>query len=167
MVSGPEKGTVPLHLIALGFCPPYAALPPSPEPKHPPRIAGRNQGLAQNTHLISHNPYLLVYCNRTDLSLPKMTQHSRSYKHLPWTHFPSLGKSVSQVAEFLYSKVPFSQMKGTQTGFGLRRCWKGLGKGAGCLGEVNPSSLRAIWGGKIKVGPYRCRPQEPRPAHLG
>lgn len=60
MVSGPKKGTVPLHLIALGFCPPYAALPPSPEPKHPPRIAGRNQGLAQNTHLISHNPYLLV-----------------------------------------------------------------------------------------------------------
>lgn len=107
------------------------------------------------------------YCNRTDLSLPRMTQHSRSYNHLPWTHFPSPGKSVSQVPEFLHSKVPFSQMTGTQTGFGLRRCWKGLGKGAGCLGEVNPSSLRAIWGGKIKVGPYRRRPQEPRPAHLG
>lgn len=59
MVSSPKKGMALQCLIALGFCLPYA-LPPSPEPKHPPGIAEGNQGWAQNTNLISCNSYFLV-----------------------------------------------------------------------------------------------------------
>lgn len=55
-MSGPKKGSVSLHLIALGFCLPYA-LPPSPRPKHSPGSAARDCGLAQKPNLISHNPY--------------------------------------------------------------------------------------------------------------
>lgn len=75
-------------------------------------------------------------CNRTDLPLPKTTQHSGSYKHFPWTHFLSPSKTLSQ---FFGSKVPFSQMKGTQTEFGLRRCWKGVGKGCWMPGRSESS----------------------------
>lgn len=58
-MSSPKKGMALLCLIALGFCLPYA-LPPSPELKHPPGTAARNQGWAQSTNLISCNPYFLV-----------------------------------------------------------------------------------------------------------
>lgn len=55
MVSGPKKGTMPPHSIALGFYLPYILLP-LPEPKHLPGVATRDQGLAQNTNSVSHNP---------------------------------------------------------------------------------------------------------------
>lgn len=83
------------------------------------------------------------YCKRTDLSQPRATQHSRSYKHFPWTHFLSPGKSVSQATQFLE--------------FQLRRCWEGVGKDARWWRKVNRPSLRAIWGEKIKVRPYKYR----------
>lgn len=54
-VPGPKTGTMSPHWIVLSFYLPYILLP-LPEPKHLLGIAARDQGLAQNTNSVSHNP---------------------------------------------------------------------------------------------------------------